>query len=158
MTFDRPPGFWIRAAASVVDGTLIMAMGWALFFLGYGAWSWIMMLIQGQSLSSLPAFSDLLSYQIQIAESLVEVVVYLIYYTVFHARLGATPGKKLFSLSVIDAQTGSKLSLRKSTARTLCYLVSYLPVGAGFFMSAFHPSKLTLHDQLTRSRVVRNKS
>ncbi|MDZ7748200.1 MAG: RDD family protein [Halofilum sp. (in: g-proteobacteria)] len=70
------------------------------------------------------------------------------------ARYGATPGKVLLELRVVDAATGGRPSPAQALIRLLGYLVSALPLGLGFAWAAVDRDKQALHDKLARTRVV----
>lgn len=72
----------------------------------------------------------------------------------FWLRYFATPGKMLFGCQVVDATTGGRLSLGQSLLRYICYLVSALPLGLGFFWVAWDKRKQGFHDKLAKTIVV----
>src|SRR5690606_29765644 len=76
------------------------------------------------------------------------------YYIVGHALYGTTLGKRPFGLWVINAADGAFPSWGQSTLRTIGYILSYLPFGAGYLMALFSRERLTLHDLLANTRVV----
>lgn len=79
-------------------------------------------------------------------------------YTIsFWYKFGSTPGKLMLGCKIIDAKTLEKPSLSKCIARFCCYALSALPLFAGFFMMEFNKSKMSLHDYLCGTRVVKSK-
>lgn len=72
----------------------------------------------------------------------------------FWAFRGATPGKQMMGLRVIDIQTGGNLRFDMAVLRYLGYIVSALPLGLGFLWSELDPQKQTWHDKMALSLVV----
>ncbi len=50
------------------------------------------------------------------------------------------------------------MPIGRATLRTLAYLVSALPLGAGFLAGVISADRLALHDRLAHTRVVRPSS
>ncbi len=151
-------GFWIRLIAALIDGFFLLIFSWVLFYGGmYGIY-----LLMGMSVGwgSLPPFEDafdsfLLQFYFLILYSFLE----FIYFTWGHARFGSTFGKWVFKLKVVSAIDHSRfLTLKESMLRFFGYLVSYLPLGAGYLMAGFHPEKKALHDIMAKSVVFKGKT
>lgn len=139
-------GFLIRGISSMIDGLLIMLGGWVFYFCTFGLASY------------LTGTLNLSSFQTQIIEGILEILIWFPYYTFLHARPGSTPGKRLFKLEVRVFSSNEPLPLDRSFLRTLSYLASYLTMGAGFLMAVFQPDGRALHDLMTRTYVVRRVS
>lgn len=75
------------------------------------------------------------------------------YLSLSHALLGATVGKRLFGLRVIDSD-GRLPGMKVSSWRAVGSFVSLLPACAGFALALFDSRLLTLHDRLVGTRVV----
>jgi uncharacterized RDD family membrane protein YckC len=130
-------GFWIRVAASAIDSLLIMAFTFPILFLIYGkAYFSSSQLIVG------PA--DFIISWILPATAVV----------LFWTKRQATPGKTIFSLRVIDADSGAPLSFGQSVRRYLGYFVSVMPFGLGLLWIGFDAKKQGWHDKLANSIVV----
>jgi uncharacterized RDD family membrane protein YckC len=56
-------------------------------------------------------------------------------------------------IKVIDQEDGS-VPIGRATLRTFAYLVSALPLGAGFLPGVIGAERLALHDRLAHTRVV----
>jgi uncharacterized RDD family membrane protein YckC len=67
---------------------------------------------------------------------------------------GATPGKMVCSLRVVDAKTGDPLSLGQCMLRWVSLLASAVPFGAGLHWAAVDPKRQGVHDKLAGSLVV----
>ena len=67
---------------------------------------------------------------------------------------GATPGKKMLGIHVVDAKTHAEMNNKQAIVRYISYIASSLPLGLGFFMVAFHKEKRALHDILAGTVVI----
>jgi uncharacterized RDD family membrane protein YckC len=79
------------------------------------------------------------------------------YLVAFTALGGQSIGKMAAGIKVIGQQE-EPVALAGAAVRTLGYLASALPLGAGFLAGLFGPERLALHDRLARTRVVRPSS
>lgn len=79
------------------------------------------------------------------------------YFVAFTAVGGQSIGKMAAGIKVIG-QGDHPVAFTGATLRTLGYLASALPLGAGFLPGLFGSEKLALHDRLARTRVVRPSS
>ena len=78
------------------------------------------------------------------------------YFVIFHACGGQTVGKMLMGLRVID-RAGGNLSVGASFLRLTGYLLSALPLGAGFLWAVLDKDKEAWHDKLAFSQVIYEK-
>ena len=76
----------------------------------------------------------------------------------FWTVLGATPGKWILRLQVVDENTGQRLPIAQATIRYLGYYISIIPFGIGFLWIAAHKNKQGWHDSLAKSAVVHRSS
>lgn len=76
------------------------------------------------------------------------------YFIAFTAVGGQSIGKMALGIKVIGREDGS-VPIGQATLRTLAYLASALPLGAGFLPGVLGASRLALHDRLAHTRVVR---
>ena len=79
------------------------------------------------------------------------------YFVAFTAVGGQSIGKMALGIKVIAEDDGS-VPIGRATVRTLAYLVSALPLGAGFLPGVMSADRLALHDRLAHTRVVRPSS
>ncbi len=77
------------------------------------------------------------------------------YYVPLQLKLGTTPGKKVFSLYVVDANTHARINRKQAIFRVLGYIPSTVIFGAGFLMAAFHPQRKALHDVIAGTQCVK---
>lgn len=71
---------------------------------------------------------------------------------------GATPGKKLLGLRVIDATTGAALGWRRGLLRRAVYVLGGLPLYLGWIWVVTNPLRQAWHDKCARSLVVRTRA
>jgi uncharacterized RDD family membrane protein YckC len=140
-------GFWVRLIATLVDDVIVMVASTALAFLGLG----IVYLVLRPAGSFGEAFSGGFIQAVNIAAM---VCVSIPYYIGFHWRFGWTPGKRLFSIRVVRADSpdpwssAGGLSFGVSATRYFSQALSALPFGAGYLMVVFNPKKRALHDYI----------
>jgi len=77
------------------------------------------------------------------------------YYVSRQVRTGTTFGKKLFNIYVISEKTGEFMTRKQALIRLFGYVFSYVMVGCGFLMVAFHPRKQAFHDLMAGTLSVR---
>jgi uncharacterized RDD family membrane protein YckC len=82
----------------------------------------------------------------------------ILYDALFILRFGATPGKLLFGLRVVNV-SGKPLGLRHVVARCLAKGLVGLPtLCIGYLIVAFDEEKRGLHDQIAQTRVIIKRS
>jgi uncharacterized RDD family membrane protein YckC len=136
-------GFWIRFWASVIDSVLVMVITYPILYAIYG---WVGL----DYISGRPSvgFVDILLTWIL-------PVVAVIW---FWVAKQATPGKMLLSLRVVDAKTGSSLSIAQGLVRYVGYFVSAIPFCLGLIWVGFDSKKQGWHDKIAGTVVVRSKN
>lgn len=128
-----PAGFLRRFFALVIDGLLIVAIEVAVLVVLGGP---------GDVTASMVA-------------GLVGLASSVLLFTIGWWKFGATPGKKLLGLVVCDSSGAVGLPLGRAFVRWLGYLVSAIPLGAGYLVALFEPQKRALHDLMAGSYVAR---
>jgi len=121
--------FWPRAGAWMIDQALILVC-LILIAIFFGAWSddW---------------------------DTLVGYFGLVVYSTFFLKLYGATPGKMIFGLKVVDEKTRGELNFGKSFNRSLSYFISSIALGFGFWKIAFDKDKHRgWHDHLAGTVVL----
>ena len=78
------------------------------------------------------------------------------YDAIFLLRFGATPGKLIFGLRVVQAD-GRPLSFMRIVARCMAKALTGLTLGIGFLVVAFDEHKRGLHDFICNTRVVKKR-
>lgn len=68
---------------------------------------------------------------------------------------GATPGKMLLGLKVLDAKTGNLLTIGQALLRYAGYILSSLIFCLGYIWVGFDKKKQGWHDKMAKTVVVR---
>ncbi len=79
------------------------------------------------------------------------------YFVAFTTVGGQSIGKMALGIKVVSEEESS-VSVGRATLRTLAYIASALPLGAGFLPGVISADRLALHDRLAHTRVVRPSS
>jgi uncharacterized RDD family membrane protein YckC len=137
-------GFWVRTGAAIIDSILTLMITTPLLILYYGFDTYWQAALQGEFLG--------------IVDLLVTWIFPLVVTIWFWLRFQATPGKILFSLKVLDEQTGSPLTLKQSLLRYLGYFASIFGLMLGFVWIAFDAKKQGWHDKIAKTVVVKDAS
>lgn len=140
-------GFWTRLAAFLIDSVLV----WVGLLLVR-----LVMLFVSSGLNGTVLDGNILFHY-----SLTDIVVYLaevVYFILFTYYSGATLGKRVLNLRVVNAD-GGKLSLwdvvyRETIGRFLCAVT----IGIGYIFVAADKEKRGLHDMLCDTRVIYAKT
>ncbi len=133
-------GFWARVGAAIIDTVLTLCITIPLLVAIYG-WTYF----DDTSMVAGPA------------DALVSWILPAVAVILFWLKKQATPGKMAVSARVVDATTGSTMSLGQSIGRYLAYFVSTLPLGLGLFWVAWDAKKQGWHDKLAGTVVVRSR-
>jgi uncharacterized RDD family membrane protein YckC len=143
-------GFWIRVLASILDGMILMVVGY------------ILQLVVWRSLLPTPQFqpgtppAEALRAMLGRTGivSLVNMAIDCCYQTFFVAKLGATPGKMALGLKVVRAD-GGPVELGRAFGRYFAKFLSMMILGIGYIMVAFDSEKRGLHDMICGTRVIK---
>jgi uncharacterized RDD family membrane protein YckC len=139
---NKPAGFWVRAAAQIIDAGIVlacMAIPTIVLaaFLALGSLVW----------SELDGgfFCGILGAPIFLCHLL---------YFAFATRLGGrTAGKGIMNIKVVRI-SGQPVGFSRSVGRYLSYFLSALPLFAGFVMAGVTREKRALHDYIAGTKVV----
>jgi uncharacterized RDD family membrane protein YckC len=82
-----------------------------------------------------------------------QLIVFWLYYALTESRLGASPGKLLFKLTVTDIN-GHRIDFKRATGHTFARILSFVPFLTGYLMAAFTDKKQALHDLLSGCIVI----
>jgi len=154
-------GFWIRFAAKLLDG-LILGVVVALpfmvlaFVIGFrAAQGNIGANASGDAVfgaTNPPLFMNFIGLFAQ----LVFIGVHVVYSTFFLGKYGATPGKMVCRIKVVDAY-GAKITYGRAFGRSCAEILSRVICGIGYIIAAFDGQKRALHDHICNTRVVQNR-
>ena len=82
--------------------------------------------------------------------------IHFFYYGWFYKNKGATPGKMIFKMKVVDFESGQNIGYGKMFLREFVgKFCSALILGFGFFMIAWRQDKRGLHDLIAGTQVIR---
>lgn len=151
-------GFWIRFAASFAD-TLFLALPVAvvIYFLSEGSWFDFAQYQQNIAYAMSGNAHKALASQPQTSlkwELLFEVSVLVVTMLFWRRWRGATPGKKLVKIKIVDYKTYQDIDNKQALTRSLGYIISTLLFLVGFLMVAFRKDKRGLHDMLAGTVVI----
>ncbi|MGE0616077.1 MAG: RDD family protein [Bacteriovoracia bacterium] len=151
-----PVGFWKRFVAAAIDGLITTAIQAPfLLVLGMivGAESLLKGVLQGAEVAGPRGSAGY--WMFQGASYLVGLGVGFLYHGYFYSARGATPGKMIFDMVVVDTKTGQNLDFFRAGLRdTLGKLVSAIPLMIGYIMAGVRGDKRALHDLIFGSQVV----
>ncbi len=130
-------GFWRRFLAVVVDSILLACITWPLLIQIYG-WEYF----ESEEMIMGPA------------DFLIAWVFPAVAVILFWIKKGATPGKMLARVRVVDSRSGQHITLAQAITRYLGYFVSGFVLLLGFIWVAFHPRKQGWHDLFAKTVVI----
>jgi len=147
-----PGGFWYRFLALVIDSFILGFLNapFTIFYyaalFGYG----YLARRGGEFAGSvLPIFATILLYG-------ASVVIRFFYFAWFYKNKGATPGKMIFRMRVINFENGQNIGYGKTFLREFVgKFCSALILGIGFLMVGFRQDKRGLHDLIANTQVIR---
>lgn len=158
----RYAGFFVRANAFIIDNLILSIIG--AVFLYIISLAGVVDLaaaseIANQYIES-PTSTELISKALELPGMSTFFTIWsfvqAIYFIVFHAVWGATPGKKLFHIHV-EMASGEKLSWAFSIFRFIASILTQATLifyGLGYLIVLIDPQKRALHDFIARTRVV----
>lgn len=125
-------GFWARTGATIID-TLWMAVALGLL---------LFMTVGNAQEPSMAAV-------------LIQTVIPFIVVMAFWSLKQATPGKMLFGMRIVDAETLEKVPTIRLVVRYIAYIISSIPLGLGFIWVGFDKRKQGWHDKIAGTVIVR---
>ncbi|KEQ11977.1 branched-chain amino acid aminotransferase I [Endozoicomonas montiporae] len=133
-------GFWTRFGATLVDTLVLLLVTVPLMMVIYGNEMW------QDGTKVLGGWDILINWLFPV-----------VFVILFWRYRGATPGKMLTSVQVVDARTGQIPGFRQSAIRYLGYFLSTIPLMLGFFWIAIDKRKQGWHDKLAGTVVIKRK-
>lgn len=141
-------GFWLRFVASFIDGILInVALGLASLVLG----------LKLMDYNYDPASGNLGASTASSGAGAISFLIAAAFSIGFWLWRGATPGKMLFKMQVVRADTGLPITPGQAIGRYLGYFVSALVFLLGFIWAGFDARKQAWHDKLAGTVAVRRR-
>lgn len=135
---QQSAGLAPRALAMVIDVVLMASLSALLMWAAYG--------------QPIAKWNDL-----RPASVVINWLLPLIGCVLFWSWQGATPGKLIVGLKVVDAKTGGKPSPLQALLRWIGYLVSAVPLFAGFLWARVDAQGRTWHDRIARTAVLHSR-
>lgn len=133
-------GFWIRLAAAVFDGLILLPATFLVW--GLVALHDPQILFENGGYGPRALLLQLFLIAINVG-----------YETVFVGRFGATPGKMICNLRVVRPD-GSRPDYHRALGRCFAKWLSGVIFLIGYLMVAFDEEKRGLHDQICETRVI----
>jgi len=133
-------GFWVRTGATLIDSMLMMLITTPLLYSIYG-----------------DQYFNPDKLIVGFWDGLISWILPALAVIAFWAYRGATPGKMVFSLYIIDAESGGIPSVRQLVIRYLGYFVSSIPLCGGFLWVAYDRRKQGWHDKMAKTVVIRDR-
>ncbi len=151
-------GFWVRFIASLLD-TFFLALPIAVvvYFVSDGNWFDFAQYQQNMAYAMNANAHKALAMQPQTSlkwELIFEVSVLLVTMLFWKRWRGATPGKRLVKIKIVDFKTHQEIDNKQALTRSLGYIISTLPFLIGFLLVAFRKDKRALHDLLAGTVVL----
>lgn len=144
----------VRVLAFIIDSTIVGFISFAVTalvgvigFLGFSS-----VLVATSANSNLPVFG--LQLIIQLLSLVARVLIPCAYSAFFLPRHGATPGKMIFNLVVIHAQTGRYLNTQEAAIRGFVKIISGAVLGIGLFWAFFNDYRQSWHDLASNTFVI----
>jgi uncharacterized RDD family membrane protein YckC/TM2 domain-containing membrane protein YozV len=147
---DQPnAGFWVRFAALTVDLLILGALQFVLIYLPLMAFLYN----TGALTAPDPQMAmEAVAPMILLAQAAVTLL-YVGYFVVLTAgKHQGTYGKRSMGIYV-RKRDGGRVWIGHSLVRFVGYIISWIPLGLGFLMAAFHKNKLALHDLIAGTEV-----
>ena len=151
-------GFWVRFVASLLD-TIILALplGILVYLLSDGAWFDFSAYFKQIDAALAGDVKRALANPVRTSftwEIVFEVLSFVIIILFWKRFKGATPGKSIMKIKIVDAKTLGELSNSAAITRSLGYIVSMFTLMIGFLMVAFRKDKRGLHDLMADTIVI----
>ena len=143
---ERYAGFWIRTGANVLDVLILAALNQVVLLASGGS-----RVFGGGGGTGIGAVTIALgSAEIVVAGILPPLVIIGSW-----VAFGASPGKLLLRLRIVDEPTGGRPSVWQCIGRYVLALVAILCAGIGYFWIGIDPRKQGWHDKIVRTLVIR---
>jgi uncharacterized RDD family membrane protein YckC len=92
------------------------------------------------------------AFQESSSAQFIGVTLYALIYALFLANSGQTPGKKAYTMKVVDSSTYKKISFIRALWRFISFLFSAM-IGVGLLVPFFRKDNKTLHDLMAKTMV-----
>ncbi len=157
----RYAGFWVRFVASMIDTVVVgLPLVYLIYIISNGNYMNIASLLDAFKAAQAGNVNMTMYYLNQNGhnslfwEVIMEILLAFVVTVFWKNFRGATPGKKIMKIKIVDAKTLQPISTSQALVRFIGYIISTLPLCFGFVMIAFRDDKRGLHDLLARTCVI----
>ncbi len=154
----RFAGFWVRFLATWIDtAVLIVPLGFLVYVLSGGEWLDFSDFAQSMTFAQNGNLQSALQSMPKASmrwETLFELTIAAVTIFFWKRWAGATPGKKVLGIHVVDAKTYDEINNKQAIIRYIGYIISTIPLAVGFLMVAVRKDKRALHDLLAETVVI----
>lgn len=149
----RPAGFLRRALATTLDMVVFLGLSGAVCWPALQAVDWA---VAAHGVDRLAAEVTQPTTAGHLASAAgIWIALWWGYFTTGWGLLGATPGKWLLGLRVVDHHGRCPIGFSRSILRLVAYSVSSVTLGVGHLLALRPWDRRTLHDHLAGTRVCR---
>ena len=150
-----PAGFWRRFLAYMLDSMILGVMISPITIGG----AVLQVVFLERLTESDPGLGFALYMLVQALSTIVSYGGQILYYGYFYSRFGASLGKMICHLKVVNSHDGTHLTFWRGGLRDLVgkVFLNTLTLGVGWLMVAFHPTKRGLHDLVFDTQVLHLK-
>jgi uncharacterized RDD family membrane protein YckC len=144
-------GFWKRFVAWIIDKILLGILFIVLLLpsagiIGLGA-------LDFDEISDAPLGFLLALAGAYLITAVIYFVLHWLYYALMESTRGATVGKLVLGIQVVD-MTGGRISFGRASGRHFSKLISGLTLGVGYIIAGFTQQKQALHDIISGCLVI----
>jgi uncharacterized RDD family membrane protein YckC len=151
----RYAGFWIRLVAYLIDAVVLNVIAVPLNFVAFGNSGFLCVNTNYTVITSGESFNGVNhACSPTGAGYLIYFLLGLIYFSYMWST-GATLGQRVLRIRIVDPHTKQPLSLGRSVARYLGFVISFIPLAIGLIWAAFDRRKQGWHDHMANSIAVR---
>ncbi|MEK6773233.1 MAG: RDD family protein [Bdellovibrionota bacterium] len=139
----KPAGFWIRFVAQMIDGLIISVIQYPI--------------IIPFSVFTNQTWNPVTAFVTTVVSTLFSFLISFVYAGWFYTRRAATPGKMLFRIRVVDAETGNNLTWGQTFLREFIgKMASAIVLCIGYIMAGLRQDKKALHDLIAGTQCLRD--
>ncbi len=147
----KPAGFWLRVVATLIDSMVLNLISAPLMIIFYIVYFSVILNPnnQGSLESMIPIFITMaIIYPIQIT-------LFFLYYGWCYKNKGATLGKMVFKMKVVDVNTGKNIGYGKTFLREFIgKFVCAITFMIGYIIAGARDDKRGLHDMVANTQVL----
>lgn len=141
-------GFWIRTLAFIIDAIVISVLTLAL----------VPLIGTGPNFELVQTDPNYYVLEVEYGSSAFGGLIGLLYFVVFWAVRGQTPGMMPFRLRVVRADDGGNVDIVRSILRYVGLIIAMAALLIGVIWAAFDARKQGWHDKIGGTVVVRSRA